>query len=309
MPDNLLSRPDRQRGPSFICVGPERTGTSWLYANLFLHPNVFLTPVKELRYFYDALEYPGEHWRARLSKNGDWHTDDYRAFLKERLAHYRKTPHEIFSNWRRVRWDFRFLFGRRDDEWYLSLFDAAGGRICGDISPQYFSRPEGQKEMIKKLLPHAKIIILLRDPIDWCWSFARMTLIGDRNVEDIPDESFFDFFDRYKKYYPTAAAIDRWQQYFPPEQIHIGFHDTLVEAPFIFYQTICSLIGVDEQRAPQAVLNSLSKPVNQGKDVPIPHRLALHLAKSWLDEIQQLCERFSPYPQRWLQHCLSILEE
>lgn len=308
MPDIFPHRSHRLRGPSFICVGPEKTGTSWLYTNLKPHPDVFLPPVKEIRYFYEVLEYPDENWKSRLSKEGDWHAQDYRSYMKERVAYYRKNPYDLLLNWRRAMWDYRFIFGRRDDDWYLSLFEDARDCISGDISPQYFSRPEQQKEKIRKLLPEVKIIILLRNPIDWCWSFARMTLIGDQKVETIPDQVFFEFFDRYKNYYPTVAAINRWYLFFSPEQIYIGFYDKLSDMPSVFYQEICNFIGIDEQRAPQKVRNTLSKPVNTGRDLPIPHRFAFYLAQSWKSEIQRLCNVFSPYPQRWLKQCVDTLD-
>ena len=307
MPDIIPHRYHKQRGPSFICVGPEKTGTSWLYANLEPHPDIFLLPIKEIRYFYEVLEYPQENWKSRLAKEGDWHTQDYRSYMKERIAHYRKKPFDILLNWRRVVWDYRFIFGRRDDNWYLSLFDDAGSRASGDISPQYFSRPEQQKEKIRKLLPKVKILIFLRNPIDWCWSFARMTLIGDLSLENNPDEKILDFFDRYRNYYPTVTAINRWYHFFPPEQIYVGFFDMLSDSPFAFYQEICDFVGIDEQRAPQKVRNTLSKPINKGPDLPIPHRFAVYLAQSWKNEIEQLCNVFSPYPQRWLQRCIDTL--
>lgn len=294
--------------PSFICVRPERTGTSWLYATLQPHPDIFLTPVKEIRYFYETLEYPGEGWRARLSKAGDWHARDYRAYLKERIVHYRQNPRDLFLNWRRVLWDYRYIFGKRGNNWYFSLFAGAGNRKSGDISPQYFSIPGQQKENLRKLLPNVKIIIFLRDPIDWCWSFARMTLIGNQPVENIPDEMFFDFFQRYRNYYPTVAAIDRWYRCFSREQIHIGFHDLLSDAPLSFYQKICSFIGIDEEQAPPNVLDTMSRRLNKGRDVAMPHRFAVYLAESWRKEIQQLCDVFSPYPQRWLQRSIAILD-
>src|SRR5262245_24784697 len=121
-----------RRGPAFLCVGPEKTGTSWLYANLAPHPDIFLLPVKEIRYFYELAAYPHEKWWSRLSARGDWHAQNYRSYLCERFDHYRRRPRSIKWEWRRFVWDWRYLFGRRNDEWYLSLFDGMNDRVSGD---------------------------------------------------------------------------------------------------------------------------------------------------------------------------------
>ena len=39
------------RLPDFLCIGAQKSGTTWLYHNLKQHPQVWLPPVKELHYF------------------------------------------------------------------------------------------------------------------------------------------------------------------------------------------------------------------------------------------------------------------
>ena len=38
-------------GPTFICIGAIKSGTTWLHYTLQQHPGVWLPPLKELRYF------------------------------------------------------------------------------------------------------------------------------------------------------------------------------------------------------------------------------------------------------------------
>ena len=42
---------DPEAGPDFIGVGPEKTGTTWIHSRLRRHPDVWVPPIKELRYF------------------------------------------------------------------------------------------------------------------------------------------------------------------------------------------------------------------------------------------------------------------
>ena len=37
--------------PDFLCIGAQKSGTSWLDANLRFHPELWLPPAKELHYF------------------------------------------------------------------------------------------------------------------------------------------------------------------------------------------------------------------------------------------------------------------
>ena len=74
--------------PGFVCVGPERTGTSWLYVALSGHPEIAMPPVKEIRYFYDCAAYPGEtlEMTARADRNfGSLYTYEVEAMSKRKV--------------------------------------------------------------------------------------------------------------------------------------------------------------------------------------------------------------------------------
>lgn len=303
----LFAPKERSRGPSFICVGPEKTGTSWLYANLRQHPDVFLTPIKEIRYFYEVYAYPGERWWARLSPTGDWHSRDLRSYLLERRRVYLKRPLSVVRRRKRLFWDARFVFGRRTDRWYLSLFADSGGRIAGDVSPQYFCLPDPFIAGMKSLLPDARIIVLLRDPVDWSWSFARMSLIGTRDPEDVPESEYQAFFHRYQQYYPTEQAIDRWMRHFPSNQVFFGFYDRLCEAPEQFFDEICTFLGVDASRTPRQVRSHLHDRKNPGRGLAMPAHVERQLSRQWIPEIERLMERFHPYPMHWRERCERVL--
>lgn len=49
------------RKPNFLCIGATRSGSTWVYAALRQHPEVFLPDVKELHYF-DYYYHLGPEW-------------------------------------------------------------------------------------------------------------------------------------------------------------------------------------------------------------------------------------------------------
>ncbi len=58
------------------------------------------------------------------------------------------------------------LHHERGPAWYAAQFaDAPPGSVCGDITPYYIFHPEAPRR-IQALLPEARLIVLLRDPVE-----------------------------------------------------------------------------------------------------------------------------------------------
>jgi len=51
------------RLPNFLYIGPDKAGSSWLHETLIKHPDVYLTPAKDL-YFFDRYYDRGVDWYA-----------------------------------------------------------------------------------------------------------------------------------------------------------------------------------------------------------------------------------------------------
>ena len=56
------------RLPNFLYVGPDKAGSSWLHEVLLKHPDVYLTPAKDL-YFFDRYYDRGPDWYAAQFRN------------------------------------------------------------------------------------------------------------------------------------------------------------------------------------------------------------------------------------------------
>jgi hypothetical protein len=64
-----------RRRPNFLYVGPDKAGSSWLHETLLRHPDVYLTPAKDL-YFFD-----------RYYERGlDWYLDQFRDARAEEVV-------------------------------------------------------------------------------------------------------------------------------------------------------------------------------------------------------------------------------
>ncbi len=117
--------------PDFFVIGAPKAGTTALHAALDLHPQLYLSPIKEPKFFLCDGPPPRE------GGPGDAHS--YREWV----------------------W-------RRDD--YERLFDAAPpGTLCGESTPLYLADFEAHRR-IHEAVPQAKLIAILRDPVDRAYS-------------------------------------------------------------------------------------------------------------------------------------------
>src|SRR5689334_19990288 len=113
--------------PDFLIAGVPKAGTSALHAALVAHPQLFLPAVKEPKFFLTDGPPP------RVGGPGD-----------------RQTYQEHV--WRRSDYEALFAPARPD-------------AVKGEATPFYL-HDLASHERIHKLVPYAKIILVLRDPVD-----------------------------------------------------------------------------------------------------------------------------------------------
>lgn len=134
---NTLNEKHRYLGagrhvPNFFIVGAAKSGTTSLYHYLKQHPEIYMSPVKEPKYF---------------------------------LASINKFPHNGPGD---IEVDKKII--RTWDE-YLKLFSNASVEKCiGEASCGYLYYCELVAPSIKRISPEAKIIIVLRNPVERAFS-------------------------------------------------------------------------------------------------------------------------------------------
>jgi hypothetical protein len=220
--------------------------------------------------------------------------------LRDRLSIHR---------WTDFKWDFRYLLGDWNDEWYASLFDEARGRLAGEITPAYSCLSESAISHVYGLMPETKLILLLRDPIDRAWSHARMDLkrTAGRYVDRIDNSEYEAHFNgvssRLRGDY--LGAIRRWRSHFSENQIFVGFYDDILANPEDLLLKIFRFLEVTatESNLPSTVRTR----VNAGERAAIPTELHQYLAALYVDDMRELARKYGSHPQRWLEDCESIL--
>ena len=130
------------RLPNFLVIGAARSGTTTLHYHLGQHPEIFVSPVKETNFFL---------WDA---------AGEMPPWVDERTR--RETPATL--------------------EAYAALFGQAGDhhRAVGESSPGYLFGPVAAR--IKARLPEAKLIAILRHPVE-----QALSMLGTWH-RDLPTE-------------------------------------------------------------------------------------------------------------------------
>lgn len=126
-----MTLPARNGLPNFLLIGAAKCGTTSLYHYLRQHPQVFMSPVKEPRFF--AL---------------DGHPLDFRGPHDERFRQGITTSLDAY----------RELFEQVSDE-----------RAVGEASVLYLLHPAAP-EAIARRIPDVRLIAVLRDPVDRAYS-------------------------------------------------------------------------------------------------------------------------------------------
>ena len=161
----------------------------------------------------------------------------------------------------------------RDEEQYLALFaDTGGARLVGEACvANLFSTVAAAR--IKAKRPDARIIIMLRDPVEQMYSFHA---VRRRNAtEDLDFEAALDAeadrregrrFPRLarnvKMYQYRAVAsyteqVARYFDAFGHENVHVIIFDDFVRDPAASYRATLEFLGVDPDFRPElAVVNA-----------------------------------------------------
>jgi len=295
----MTRRSDDAKQPAFLGIGAPRAGTTWLHANLRQHPEIWLTPVKEVHYF-DARH------RKRRSNNY------YRRHLRKRSRRYAqlqtyrdavsKRDGTFLAN---LAWDLHFFVPPRTNRWYQGIFRPGPGQTAGEITPAYSILDVSIVEEIGEINPDLKIIYLLRDPIERSWSSAVSELARRRGrpAEEITDKQLFRHFERSGHVLRAdyVRTFDNWEGVFGRDQIFVGFLDEIQQDPRDLLLRLYRFLGVSDSE--DHIPAGISKKVNASRQygTVIPERFRAHLAELYLPQLEELSERFGEPVTGWLR--------
>lgn len=292
--------PRRSRlGPDFLGIGPPKTGTSWLFQNLREHPGVWLPPVKELHWF-DQVQDGGPYPWGRLVFDRDPVVRRWRAYTAMQVRSHLLARAAVAPAWK-----LRYVFRCRSDGDYLRLFDAAGDRVAGEITPNYADLDDRHVARVAAVAPRARIILTMRNPIERSWSECRRLLGRRRNrpVADIPHDEIMAFLagpeSLVRSDYVTILA--RWRRHFPAEQVLAVFLDDIAADPAGTLLDVFRFVGV-AARAEHVPATVAEKAHVGWGDPAVPPAYRHRLAELLRDPIARVAGELGGPARAWLDY-------
>jgi len=294
--------------PDFLGIGAHRAGTSWLYANLKEHPDIWLPPRKELHYFDRSTEYPSPDHLACASML-------FRlvGLRKHNLRYKRELFRALLSiiadpSRDHIRWNAKYFFGSCDDRWYASLFEESANRTKGEITPAYSMLHPKDVEHVRRLIPGARIIFLIRNPVERTWSAIRFReKLKRSNLTSLPLEKLVKAMDRpgiaLRSDY--AGTIRTWRACFPEEQFFIGFYEDVARQPRELLIRLFEFLGVESREA--HVTDRAVQRVNVSPEKELPEGFRIHLAATYHAQLKELSDMLGGYATSWLEEAEAML--
>ena len=133
----------------------------------------------------------------------------------------------------------------RGVDWYRRHFDA-GASVRGESSPNYTAYPHhaGVPERMRSLVPDARLILLVRDPVDriaahWVHNYAKRREKGDMATTLLHPNTTYVLRSQY------YMQLRQFLNHYSAEQILVLDQDDLRHSRLDTLRTIFDFVGVD----------------------------------------------------------------
>jgi hypothetical protein len=220
--------------PNFFIVGAPKAGTTSLYTYLDQHPQVYMSPLKEPSYFAAELraENFSEELRPRVARELRALEQYLRGDMRE------KRFGGLVSNWE----DYLKLYRHVSDE-----------RAIGEATASYLWSPTAARNIAARI-PHARIIIILRNPVERAYSqYLQMLSVGVTlgSFRELIEASLECRDQRLGIAWPLleygcySGQIERYYLQFERSQIHISYYEELQRSPQKLTADLFKFLGVD----------------------------------------------------------------
>jgi hypothetical protein len=211
--------------PNFLIIGAAKSGTTSLYHYLKEHPQVYMSPIKETRFFALGLDEKKSYTDVRDQK------------LVANSVHSLEAYQDLFKN-------------------------VSNEVAIGEDSPLYLYHAHAA-ERIKKMLPDVRLIAILRNPADRAFShFIHSVRINAEPLKNFAEAleaeplrngqniAWSHYFARGLYY----EQVKRYFDLFDKEQIKIYVYDDLRKDPVLLMQDIYRFLGINDTFLPNTTL-------------------------------------------------------
>jgi len=208
--------------------------------------------------------------------------------------------------------------------YYTRRFEAAGGRVKGEITPAYGILPRERIDFIRAIMPRVRLIFLMRDPVERAWSQAVMDLVVRRGraLHEVSESELFAFLESERSLSRGlyCGILDNWLSAFPSEQLYVGFFEDIRERPRELISELFAHLGVSRDLdwgsfpLQRVIHPSVASPGARGPDRDVgpvsgggggesascPDSVRERIRQLYAEELARLSERYGKRVAHWL---------
>ena len=218
------------------------------------------------------------------------------------LFRYLEQHPDVLASTRKELHYFDYQFGR-GPRWYRGHFPLASRRaahlrrgrtvlLTGEASPYYLACPQAPRRAATTV-PGARLVALLRHPVDRAWSHYRMarwqgreTLSFEEAIDAEPqrlageyeklrtDDTYYSAAYHQQSYLTRGLylrQIQDWLRHYPREQLLLLLSEDFYRDPAAVYIRLCRFLGLSDWRPPEF------KKFNEQSNNPLPPPLRARL--------------------------------
>jgi len=275
----------------FLGAGAMKAGTTWLYAMLDHHPDIYFSDEKEVHYF--------AHVHGVLNALSiENRIDRFRRFAASLKA-------ESYNpRWvrRRLDWYSRWLFDPIDDDWYASLFNRRNGqKYAADFSNLTALIGDAGWEHVRRIAGEVKVIYIMRDPLKRLWSHVkfhaqytgRADKLAAMNAEEMWAEARAEHLWQNSEYGKIVATMKR---HLNEDELMVVFFEDIHADPLGWLRRLETFLGVQPGNYDAA---RLSERINISTDVTMPEFFPQLFADDFNRIHAELQEQGVTLPAAW----------
>jgi hypothetical protein len=273
----------------FVCIGAQKSGTTWLARMLQAHPDLFLTPVKEIHYF-DHIRGITEHLSHR-----------------KRRSRYRKYHQRMWTKWHQFReyrrqwsWYRDYMKNPINDEWYANLFRHRGAkRFAGEVTPEYAIIGQDGLAHLKALAPEARILFIMRNPVTRAWSQVlhqcrARALDATRQSPDAIAAMLAE--PRFRDLADYATTLEHLSSVFTPDQTLLLFYEDMHADRLTALEQVCRFIGCGYDTS---CFKEVGRRFNRSQEAALPEAVRAQLRELYREQALSVRRRVGHIPADW----------
>jgi sulfotransferase family protein len=191
-------------------------------------------------------------------------------------------------------------------QWYLDHFrdltKQEGARVAepgqklviGEKSAGYCGISTSRIKLVHRLLPDARLILMVRDPVKRHWSHAKRYFQKEKSQERgysslDSRQKLYEFFKRTRRFSEFSKIIESWTKVYAPERLLVINQEEAFADPVGIFERALRHIGVEpDVRMKMKKVSRNTK--NSGPVVPMPDDVKAYLERMFAGERQSMAK-------------------